>query len=104
GPLDWLRRRRDKNGEPFIGTAEYEAGERLRRDIAVAGLLPGVTSRWDPTPSGGGASPSGATDRMVAARQRLRHAFDAVGSDFADVLIDLCGFMKGLETLERERA
>jgi hypothetical protein len=103
-PLDWLRRRRDRNGEPLIDAAAHEAGERLRRDLTVAAILPGVTARWDPTGGGGGGrDPAAATDAMVAARQRVARALDAVGSDFADLLLDLCGFLKGLETLERER-
>ena len=103
-PLDWLRRRRDRNGEPMIDEASYQAGERLRTDIMLAGLLPGVTARWDGMPrSSGPASPGEATDRMVAARQRLRHAFDAIGGDFSDLLLDLCGFLKGLEQIEQER-
>jgi hypothetical protein len=103
-PLDWLRRRKGRDGEPMIDEASYQAGERLRTDIMLAGLLPGVTARWDAMPrSGGPGSPSDATDRMVAARQRIRNAFDAVGSDFSDLLTDLCGFLKGLELIERER-
>ena len=103
-PLDWLRRRRDRDGAPLIDKASYQAGERLRADITVAGLLPSVTSRWDPVRSTGGArGPADATDRMVAARQRIRHAFESVGADFGDLLIDLCGSLKGLETIERER-
>ena len=103
-PLDWLRRRRDRNGEPMIDEVSYQAGERLRTDIMLAGLLPGVTARWDGMPkSSGPGSPSDATDRMIAARQRLRNAFDAVGADFSDLLMDLCGFLKGLELIERER-
>ncbi len=103
-PLDWLRRRRDRNGEPMIDEASYQAGERLRTDIMLAGLLPGVTARWDRMPkTSGPGSPSDATDRMIAARQRLRNAFDAVGADFSDLLMDLCGFLKGLELIERER-
>jgi hypothetical protein len=103
-PLDWLRRRKGRDGEPMIDEASYQAGERLRTDIMLAGLLPGVTARWDGMPkSGGPASPGEATDRMVAARQRLRNAFDAIGGDFSDLLLDLCGFLKGLEQIERER-
>ncbi len=102
-PLDWLRRRKDRKGEPMIDEASYQAGERLRTDIMLAGLLPGVTARWDGMPGGGPASPGEATDRMVAARQRLRHAYDALGGDFSDLLLDLCGFLKGLEQIERER-
>jgi hypothetical protein len=103
-PLDWLRRRRDRDGAPLIDDAAYQAGERLRADIHVAGLLPSVTSRWAPVQGDGGRrGPADATDRVVAARQRIRHAFDAVGGDFSDLLIDLCGFLKGLEAIERER-
>jgi hypothetical protein len=102
-PLDWLRRRKDRNGGAMIDEASYQAGERLRTDIMLAGLMPGVTARWDAMPCGASGSPSDATDRMVAARQRIRHAFDAIGSDFSDLLLDLCGFLKGLELIERER-
>ncbi len=102
-PLDWLRRRRDRDGSPLIDAAAYEAGERLRRDLTLAGLMPRVTQSWDAQPRGGGAGPGSATDAVIAARQRLRAALDAVGPDFADLLVDLCGFLKGLETLERDR-
>ena len=103
-PLDWLRRRKGRDGGPMIDEASYQAGERLRTDIMLAGLLPGVTARWDGMPrSGGPASPGEATERMGAARQRLRIAFDAIGGDFSDLLLDLCGFLKGLEQIERER-
>ncbi len=103
-PLDWLRRRKGRDGEPMIDEASYQAGERLRTDIMLAGILPGVTARWDAMPRRGGpVSPADATDRMIAARQRIRNAFDAVGADFSDLLMDLCGFLKGLELIERER-
>jgi hypothetical protein len=103
-PLDWLRRRRDREGAPFIEAAHLQAGERLRSDITQAGLLPSVTARWDPVRADGGPrGPADASDRVIGARQRVRHAFEAVGADFSDLLIDLCGFLKGLETIERER-
>jgi hypothetical protein len=106
-PLDWLRRRKGRDGEPLIDAASYEAGERLRRDLTFGGILPSVTARWEGGGIGqGGAGlrdPAAATDATIAARQRVRLALDAVGSDYADLLVDLCGFLKGIETIERER-
>lgn len=106
-PLDWLHRRRDRDGEPLIDAAAFEAGERLRRDLTFAGMLPSVTARWGAAAAigstGGPRDPAGATDAVVAARQRVRIAMAAVGGDFADLLVDLCGFLKGLEVIERDR-
>lgn len=101
-PLDWLRRRQ---GGGLIDDAGFDAGDRLRRDLTIAAMLPSVTSRWDPTPRGDRAprDPGSASDRTIAARQRVRRALDAVGPDMAGMLVDVCGFLKGLQQVEAER-
>jgi hypothetical protein len=106
-PLAWLRRRKDRHGEPLVDEACYQAGERLRRDLTMAAILPGMTSRWDLPPNRTtgqpGRDPAAATDAALAARQRVTAACRAVGADLADLLIDVCGLLKGLEQIERER-
>ena len=44
------------------------------------------------------------TDLMVAARQRLDAALEALGPELGALVIDVCGFLKGLETVEAEHA
>ncbi len=44
------------------------------------------------------------TDAIVAARQRVDRALEAVGPDFAGILLDFCCFLKGIEEIERERS
>jgi hypothetical protein len=106
GPLEMLRQRKDPSGLAWIGPAAFLAGERLKADLMFAGILPKVTMDWgrgvprDRNSGGAGLNP---TEAALAARQRVRDALDSVGPDFSGVLIDLCGFDKGLETLERER-
>jgi hypothetical protein len=106
-PLDWLRRRKDQDGKLLIDDACFQAGERLRRDLTFAAMLPKVTANWSAGVSdktrGGARDPAAATDTAIAARQRVSQAFEAVGADLADLLIDLCGFLKGLEEIERDR-
>lgn len=105
-PLQFLARRRGRGGRPLIDAAGLEAGERLRRDITMGQILPSVTSRWDPVGGQGAGNlrdPASASDAVIAARQRVQRALKAVGPEFADLLLDVCGFLKGLETVERER-
>jgi hypothetical protein len=105
-PLLWLFRRKDKSGESIIGPAGFAAGERLRADLTFAGMMPRVTMNWsaaasvDRSRSGVTLNPSEAT---IAARQRVDLAVRAVGPEFSGLLIDLCGFCKGIETIEMER-
>lgn len=105
-PLAWLRRRTDKQGRPLIDEASYAAGERFRADIERAALRPRVTANWTPGPRGpvtGGGGPEGITLVALAARRRVEAALDAVGPDLGGLLVDVCGFVKGLELVEAER-
>jgi hypothetical protein len=106
-PLGWLARRKDKNGEPMIAPTEFNAGERLRADFYFAHLTPRVTASWSGVYVDGGSSraPQGygveIADNIIAARERVSRALKAVGPDFANVLIDVCCHLKGLESVEK---
>jgi hypothetical protein len=107
-PLAWLARRRGRDGRALIEPHQLQAGERLRADFTRANLMPRTTSNWaSPISSdrrgAGGDRSSAFTETMVAARQRVHQALDAVGPEFAGLLLDVCCFLKGLEDIERER-
>lgn len=108
-PLGWLRRRKGRSGGPMIDAAQFEAGERLRRDFFHAGLMPRITASWDGMPgnrSARRAGPGASADlreHTVAAQQRVRQALGAVGPDLASILVDVCCHLKGLEQAEREK-
>ena len=105
-PLAWLARRKGKDGAPLVDAACLEAGERLRRDLTIGAMLPRTTANWSAAVASGSRSlgPADFTEAMISARQRARAALAAVGPDLSGLLIDICGFLKGLETIERERS
>jgi Domain of unknown function (DUF6456) len=106
-PLAWLRRRKDKTGQPLISAAQFDAGERLRADLWFGEMTPRVTVNWSATGAGAARNASGfgveLLDRTVAAQQRVRTALAAAGPEFSGLLIDVCGHLKGLEEIEMAR-
>lgn len=105
-PLAWLARRKTADGRPFLELAQIEAGERFRSDIEKAQILQRVTANWEaPTASSRRGADAGVavTELAMDARRRLARACDAVGPDLAGLLTDVCGYLKGLETVESER-
>lgn len=107
-PLLWLYRRPGRDGRPQISEAEFAAGERFRADVTLARMLPRTTMDWDAalTPEQRAPGPrdvAGASDSSLAARQRVRLACDKLGPELSGLVIDVCGFLKGLDWVEKER-
>jgi hypothetical protein len=106
-PLSVLSRLKDKAGAPFLPKEALAAGERLLADFTRGNLQPRVTSSWEPRLAGRGKGERGGmaelTDSAVAARHAVNRAVDAMGPELSGVALDVCCFMKGLETVERER-
>jgi hypothetical protein len=107
-PLAQLARRRGKSGVPFLSAGEFRAGERLRSDYTRGNIMPRLGANWvAPVSTGRRGGDAGSmvelTDAALAARQRVERAVDAVGPELAGILIDVCCFLKGIETVEAER-
>lgn len=107
-PLAWLARRKDQTGATMISEDQFVAGERLRFEFEQAQLMPRMTVDWQRAAQGGSRRPYAAagglelTERADAARQRVNRALSAVGPELANVLVDVCCHLKGLEQLEKE--
>lgn len=107
-PLAQLARLRTKTGAAFLAAREFEAGERLRADYTRGQLMPRLGANWIASVASGKRSGAGSaaelTDVALAARLRVEKAIAAVGPELSGVLIDVCCFLKGMETVEAERA
>lgn len=106
-PLANLNRLKEKTGEAFLPETAFAAGERLHADFTRGGLQPRLTMGWEPRIAGRRKGEAGAardlTDTALAARLRVARAVSAIGPELSGVALDVCCFMKGLETVERER-
>lgn len=104
-PLGQLIRRKGRDGENFLSRAEFQAGERLRADYTRGQIMPRLGANWEASVSSGRRSGGigDLTDAALAARMRVEKAVRAVGPELSGVLIDVCCFLKGMETVEIER-
>lgn len=99
-PLSWLRKRRR------IDAAQFEAGERLRRDYTIAQIAPrmGVDLSRPIVSGRRGAKPEASLpETVLTARQRFRRAMAAVGPGLSDILFDVCCHLIGLEQIEHTK-
>ena len=104
-PLARLASVQAGDSAPFLMPHQVEAGERLRRLVDRAALLPRLTMSYDPTRTAGGRSAAGEIGDMAAdARRMLARAMAAMPAECAGVVLDVCGLEKGLQQVESERS
>lgn len=106
-PLSTLARLKEKTGGQFLPEEALAAGERLLADFMRGKLQPRMTANWEPRHASRMKGERGGmaelTDSAIAARIAVNRALEAMGPELAGVALDVCCFMKGLETVERER-
>ncbi len=106
-PLGWLRRRQGKNGAAYLTEEEAAAGEQLRRDYTLAQLNARTTLNWEgmlahvDRSSTGPAGQGDLSAHALDARKRVERALAEVGPGLADILVETCCHLRGLEQSER---
>ena len=89
----------------FLERHHLEAGERVRCLLERAQLQPRLTRDYASPPIGGsGRRGAGDMSDMAAdARRSLADLHKILPADCAGVVLDVCGLLKGLQEVERER-
>ena len=106
-PLARLFLRKDANGKTYIDGKQFLAGEKLRRDYEQAHMAQRVTGAYEESAGSGGRhwqmsdnSVAKMNDNAIAARERLHHAFAAVGPELSGILYQVCCVSSGFENAE----
>lgn len=103
-----LKLRARKNGTRFLALHQVAAAERVGQWGERALLAPKMTMAYDPTSiSANGPSNSaanGVSDMAMQARKSLARLYKDLPKECAEVIVDVCVFEKGLQTIESERA
>lgn len=93
------------DGASFIKPHQREAGERFRRLVQRTQLQARVTMNYAQVPSTGShaTGPADISDMAADARRELARLHRLLPRECADVVLDVCGFDKGLQQIEVER-
>jgi len=93
-------------GQPaFLDRHQVEAGERVRRLVERAQLQPRLTMAYSASRTAG-SRPQAAgdiSDLAADARRDLARIHAVLPRDCAGVVLDVCGLLKGLQEVERDR-
>lgn len=107
-PLGWFKTRRGADGKALISDEQFEAGEKLRCDYTLAKLSTRISMNWANLADGikqnrvGGEDVIDLTDAVIAARNRVYEALNAVGPSLSDILLQTCCYLNGLEQTEKD--
>ena len=91
----------------FLEPHHIEAAERVRSLVERAQLRPRTTMNYSGAAAGDRAQRNTAetvTDMAVDARRTLDAIHRALPAECAGVVMDVCGWLKGLQQIERERS
>lgn len=106
-PLARLRFRKSANGRAFLDDYHFQAGERFREDFEKGQMQPKITANWEAPVAAKSRSvrnqASELSDFALDIRARLNDAINHLGPELSGVVLDVCCFLKGMETVERER-
>lgn len=106
-PLKRLANAAGQGGKPYLLPHQIVAGERLARLVECAQLRTRVTMAYTATNPGQAKGHANITkdlsDQGLDARRQLDHMQQALPAECAGVVMDVCGFEKGLQLVERER-
>ena len=107
-PLLRLFLGKSTGGKAYIDLNQFKAGEKLRSDFERAHLMQRITSAYSESAGSGGRhwqqsdnSIAKLNDNAIAARQRLQHAFAAVGPELSGILYQVCCIASGFEHAEK---
>jgi Domain of unknown function (DUF6456) len=89
----------------YLERHQIEAGERVRRLVERAQLQPRLTMSYSAAHTAGSAQRGAGdiTDLAADARRALDDLYRVLPRDCAGVVLDVCGLLKGLQEVERER-
>ena len=102
GPLALLGRGRGAK-PAYLDRHHLEAARRVQMLFERSRLRPRTTMHYGPRIGGGGSHAGDIGDMAVDARRQLAELYRALPADCADLVIDICGFEKGLQEVETER-
>jgi hypothetical protein len=103
-PLFWLRSRKGPDGKAIISQSQMEAGCRLQSDFFSATAQPKLVLDLSQPYLGKqtrGFEGAPMTDRAMDARARMNAALNMLGPGLADIALEVCCYMQGLESAEK---